>query len=633
MPHESGNFFEFGEFRFDPKRRVLWRGVEMIPLSPKAVDVLAMLVAERGNLVERQALIDRVWSGTFVEEGNLNHAVSALRKVLGNDSIQTVPRRGYRFTAEVIERRPDVASEIVVQKRTISNTLIAEQEEFDDRIPLVPMIKGRSARPTYLAPVAGLLMVLLAAGAAWFLFGARSKADARSSIHTLAVLPLKSFSAVGDDEELRLRLTDALITTLGRNDTLVVRPTNSVIRFAEDKDAVAVGKALSVDAVLDGRVQEEGSRLRVTLQLVAVATGEQLWSEQFDGHVGEILALQDSIASRLQGDLALGNGQRQGRSPAINSESYEAYLKGRYLWNQRRKASYYKALDYFQKSVELDPDFALGYTGIADTYHLLQQRNVLPVKEAFEIAEPAAKRAFELDPNLPETNTSMGVVSHIRYGRFGEAETYFRRAIQLNPNLAEPYARLGMLYNSWGRFDEAHEVLTKAVELDPTSVNNAVYLGAHYYFSKQYDRAAEQFNRVLEFAPGTERAHFFLTRIYELNGRYDEAVDQALKERAIYRPESVEPLRQAYATGGIRAFWMKQIELLQEELKEMYGLENHIASRYILLGDLERACDFAEINLKNFGAMQNYGLVDPLFEPLRKYPRYMHAMKEAAPQY
>jgi DNA-binding winged helix-turn-helix (wHTH) protein/TolB-like protein/Flp pilus assembly protein TadD len=636
MSSVSNHFYEFEGIRFDAERRVLWRDGDVVALPPKASEVLLVLLEERGNLVGRQEILDRVWADTFVEEGNLNQAISALRKALGGDVIQTVPKRGYRFAAPVRESEPAGTEAILIEKRTVSASLVDEFEES----PVASVTPSQAA--ALAAPKRGLWLPLAVAGCVLLagvtlvlVFGIGGKAsDGRRArpISSLAVLPLKPFSDEKEISELSLRITDALITKLGKFDNLVVRPTNSVLRFARrDGDVAAIGSELGVDAVLDGRLQEEAGRLRVTFQLISVSDGSQLWSEQFDGKVGETLALQDLIANRFGSDLAFVNSREGQEIRPANNEAYEAYLKGRYLWNQRRKETYYKALEFFDRSIQLDPNFALGYTGVADTYHLLQQRNVISTIDAFAKAEAAARRAYELDPNLAEANTSMGHVMHIRYVNWTEAEKFYLRAIELNRNLAEPYARLGMLYNSWGRFDEALAVLQKAVELDPTSINNAIYLGAHYYFSKQFDKAETQFKRILEFAPGTERAHFFLTRIYELQGKHDLAVEHAVKEREVFRPQSVEPLREAYKKQGIKGFWRKQIELLEEESKEMFALENHIASRYVLLGDYERAIDYVEKNLENLGSMHNYGRVDPLFEKLHNHTRYIAAMSKTAP--
>ena len=634
MSSVFNHFYEFDDFRFDPERRILWRGRDVVALPPKAAEVLRLLLEERGNLVGRQEILDRVWADTFVEEGNLNQAVSALRKTLGANVIQTVPKRGYRFASDVRETEAAPTEAVLIEKRTVSTSIVDEYEETPPETfsgARAAALPGRRTRSWLPVAVAGC--VLLASVAIAWTLGTRGKTPAASRpVGSLAVLPLKPFSEDKEIGELSLRITDALITRLGRFDGLIVRPTNAVQRFARrEGDVAAIGSELGVDAVLDGRLQEEGGRLRVTLQLISVADGGQLWSEQFDGKVGETLALQDLIANRFGADLSFVNSRHAQELRPANNEAYEAYLKGRYLWNQRRKESYYKALEYFETSIRIDPSFALGYTGIADTYHLLQQRNAISTLDAFGRAEAAARRAYELDPNLAEANTSMGHVMHIRYVKWTEAEDFYKRAIEINRNLAEPYARLGMLYNSWGRFDEALGVLQRAVELDPTSINNSIYLGANYYLSKQFDKAVPQFQRILEFAPGTERAHFFLTRIYELQGKYDLAVEHALKEREVYRPGSVEPLREAYRKSGIKGFWRKQIELLTEESKEMFALENHIASRYVLLEDFETAVDYVERNLENLGSMHNYGRVDPLFEKLHTHPRYVAAMSKTAP--
>jgi DNA-binding winged helix-turn-helix (wHTH) protein/TolB-like protein/lipopolysaccharide biosynthesis regulator YciM len=634
MSNKIKHFYEFGEFRFDAEKRVLWREGAAVPIPPKASEVLAVLIEERGDLVERDRLVDEVWHNTFVEEGNLNNAISSLRKVLGeNGIIQTVPRRGYRFTAEVREVAEPFAPDLVIERRTISNTFIesSENDPTEEVRQLPP--KRRWLLSSRVVFIAFVLLFSGSAAVAWYFSGSAnaSRRNQIAAIRSLAVLPLNTFSENSADEELRMRITDALITRLGRMDNIVVRPTNSVLRFAgKNVDVAKAGQDLNVDAVIDGRVQEENGRLRVTIQLIKVPEREQLWSEQFDGRSGEILNLQDAIAQGFREAMQYGPAVDRSQ-PSVSNEAYEAYLKGRYLWNQRKKESYYAALEYFERSVKIDPSFALGYTGISDCYHLLQQRNVFSTKDAFDKAEYAARRALELDPQLAESHVSMGSVAFVRYSRWTEAEAYYRRAIELNPNIAEPYARLGMLLNAWSRFDEAHDVLKRAETLDPTSVNNAIYLGANYYFSKQLDRAEAHFKRILQFAPGTERAHFFLERIYEIQGKHDLAVEHALKEREIFRPESVEPLRKSYAEGGITAFWKKQVEMYLAESEMMRGLENHIASRYVLLGEVENANQYIEINLKNFGTMHNYGRVDPLFDPMRQNPRFVDLMNRYGP--
>ena len=616
--------FEFGDYRFDAEKRVLWQAGEVVSLPPKATEVLRLLIENNGNLVERGEILDKVWSDTFVEEANVNYVISLLRKTLGNNGIiQTIPRRGYRFTAPVRNAVLNDASAVLLERRTISHTLIETSDETENGIERIgPQASGLRR---YLA--AALVAIAVIAGGGFWL--SQRSPGARPSVSSIAVLPLKGFSE--DADELRLKITDSLITRLGSTDKIVIRPTSSVFRLSDPSlDVIEAGKTLRVDAVLDGHVQQENGRLRVNLQLISITNGDQIWSGQFDGRVNDLLGLQDLIAARFQKDLGLSEGAGFAH-PSSNSEAYEAYLKGRFLWNQRKKDAYFSALEFFNRSIELDPNFALGYTGIADCYHLLEQRNNLPMREAMVRSEAAARRALELAPDLPEAHTSMGSVYYILYSRWSDAEREYRKAIELNPNLAEPYARLGMLLNAWARFDESNLVLRKATELDPTSLNNSIYLGANYFFSKQYGLAETQFKQILAFAPDTERAHWFLERTYEMTGMYDQAVEHAARERSITDPGTAESLRNAYRSGGVRAFWRRQIELWTSDSRQMYGLDYRIASRYALLGEAEKACHHVEKNLIEVGSMRYYGRVDPLFDSLRTSDCFKELMALYAP--
>ncbi len=652
MNNEFNPLREFGQFRLDVNKKILWHDGAIVQMPKKAAELLSVLVETGGEVISKDEILEKVWGETFVEESNLTHNVWLLRKTFaecgGEKYIETVPRRGYRFAGE-IRKVENGNGEIIIEHHSVSQTLIEEifsneneelrgdnkklagenekivSEQPAIRVSPFSILKSKSFA------VAAILLIALAGGFAVWSYQNSSAKTSISEIKSIAVLPLKSFAADAENEPLRWRITDALITRLGEFEKIAVRPTSSVLRFAgENQNLIEAGKKLEVDAVLDGRVQTENDRLRVTLQLISVENGEQLWSEQFDGRADEILALQDAISSRLRQKFAFADADKFNRRPTESNKAYEAYLKGRFLWNQRTAESYWKALEYFNQSIEADSNFALAYTGIADCYHLLQQRNIMSSDEAFLKSEAAAIKALELDPPLAEAHTSLAAVRFIYYSDWKDAEARYRRAIELNPNYAEAHARYGMLLNAWGRFDEAFAELKKAEELDPTSLNIAIYLGANFYFSKQFERATIQFQRILEFAPNTERAFFFLTRIYELNGRYDEAVQAALKERAIASPQTVEPLRAAYQTAGIRGFWQKQIEILKEESKTLHGLNLHIASRYALLGDTESALEYVEKDLENRGSMWNYGRVDPSFDSLRSNSKFQELMNKTA---
>ncbi len=652
---KSNGLYKFGQFRLDAEKLILWHEDRIVPLKPKALETLAALVKHRGELVTKDELMEEVWRDSFVEENSLSRNVHELRKTLkqlsGEKFIETIPRRGYRFAGEVSEIESG-NDEIVFERQIFEQTLI---EEFSDdadyslqkseAVYNLQKAKEKSEaakeRENVLSPaptlsrfsfspsaIAAALLITSIIGLAFWRYQ-NLQVESTSQINSIAVLPLKSFASEPENESLRLRITDALITKLGEFEKVAVRPTNSVLRFSgEQQDAVEAGKALQVDAVLDGRVQSENQNVRITLQLISTRSGEQLWSEQFDGREDEILALQDKISNRLRKKLAFEESERFNRQTTKNNEAYEAYLKGRYLWNQRTPQSYWKALGFFQQSIEADPNFALAYTGIADCYHLLNQRGVLSADEAYQKAETAVRKALELDSTIPEAHTAMGSINNLYYWRFEEAEVNFKRAIELNPNYAEARARYGMLLNASNRFEEAFTQLKEAERLDPTSINIGIYLGANFYFSRQYEQAVTQFQKVLELAPNTGTAYFFLTRIYERTGMFDEAVEAELKRSSTSQPESIDLLRRAYQTGGIRSFWQKQIDLLKKKSADPYDSEYHIASRYALLNDEERALAYIEKNLNSRGSIWYALKVDPSFDSMRSNPKFQELLRK-----
>jgi DNA-binding winged helix-turn-helix (wHTH) protein/TolB-like protein len=349
MPNEDKHFYEFNGFRLDSERRLLWRDGEIVPITPKALEVLISLVEKPGDLLERGVLLERVWKDTFVEEANLNFTISSLRKILdrnGEKLIQTVPRRGYRFTGTVNEVFESKPAESVIERHT---RIQIEKEEvtLDDEL----LLSGRGAPNRVRAVRVGGLIALLIfglIGAVVYMRVASPAEGRQNQIKSLAVLPLKSFEKNDSDEALRLRITDALITRLGSLKEIAVRPTNSILRFADgETDVIEAGREIEVDAVLDGRVQSENDRLRITLQLVSVGTGEQLWSEQFDGQADSILALQDEISNRLRKHLAYSATDNFSRQPTESNAAYEAYLKGRYFLESAKSGRLFQSHQLF----------------------------------------------------------------------------------------------------------------------------------------------------------------------------------------------------------------------------------------------------------------------------------------------
>ena len=323
MRNTDKHFYEFGPFRLDAQKHRLLRNGDLVPLSPKALEALTVFVQHPNEMLEREALMQAVWADTFVEDANLTVAVSQLRKALGQSGeaaeyIETVPRVGYRFVAEVREVH-EQPTPLVIEKRTLSHTVIEEdlvhdtlQTEEESQSILVrpvgkrlPFTMSRAATAT-LVSVASLLAVALGAGSYFGNSGPTpsSEAAAISSLRSIAVLPPKSLSGESD-ESLSLGMADALITRLGSVGKLPVRPTSAVLRYLDsNQDPVNIGRALGVDAVLDGSLQRDAVGMRVTLRLINVANGMQLWSGHFDGVPTDIFKLQDDVSQQV-GKLCL----------------------------------------------------------------------------------------------------------------------------------------------------------------------------------------------------------------------------------------------------------------------------------------------------------------------------------------
>jgi DNA-binding winged helix-turn-helix (wHTH) protein/TolB-like protein/lipopolysaccharide biosynthesis regulator YciM len=633
MSAEINGLREFGRFRLEAKKKVLWFEGEPVNLPLKEIELLCVLTEKSGEVVTKEELLNRVWTDSFVEESNLSRHIYRLRKTfeeLGESAelIQTVPRRGYRFTGEIRQS----GDELVIERHLLTSTLVEEVEvsAAPNAGILTAPAQNYSSRLNRLRLFALVSAVILATAFGLYFYNrADDRKSAAPAVKSLAVLPLKSFAASGEDEELRLRITDALITKFGKLKEVSVRPTNSVIPFLNSEaDAVQIGKTLGVETILDGRLQSEGEKLRVTLQLVSVKNGVQLWAEQFDGKADEILELQDRISSSVLPKLTDIKSATFGKNPTQNQAAFELYLKGRYVWNKRTPEGYWKALDFFQKAIREDQGFAAAFAGIADCYILLNQRFVLSAEEAFPKAEEAARKALGLDENLAEAHNSLATIYHLYHYDWSNAENHYRKAIELDPNSAPIRGWYGMFLHTFGRFDEAYEILEKAEELDPTSRNISIYLGLNFYFSRKYDLALEQFRKTLELDQTVLTSYQFISHIYELQGNYDKAVEIELERLKIARPKAVETLRAAYEQEGIKGFWRKQIEILNEESEKQPGAEYIIANRYALLGDTENALAYVEKYAPERGSMWTFLKVDPLWESLRDHLRFRKILRK-----
>lgn len=507
MSSEIKHLREFGKFRLDTEKKVLWFAGETVNLQLKEIELLCVLTENGGEVVTKDELLSRVWADSFVEESNLARHIYQIRKVFKQygepeDLIKTVPRRGYRFAGGISES----GGELIVERHSISRTLIEELETSE-----APHVKTFSAQAAkrFLIP-AGVLAAILTIAFGFYVY-TRGAASAHP-IKSIAVLPLKSLDA-DDSKALGLGFADTLITNLGKLEGVKVISTKTVSRYADEaREPLEVGQKLGVDAIVDGTLQRAGSKLRVTLRLIRVADGKQIWAGAFDKPEREIFALQDLMALETAQALALNLKPKDTpKPPTENLEAYRFYLQGQYFFRRRETT---KGGTFFRKAVELDPRFAQAWAGLAAVYAM---------GDSMPEAETTVNKALEIAPDLAEAHAVRGFIEMFLDWDWTEAEKSLNRAVELNQNSVEAHHWRGTFLTIRRRFDEAEAELKRALELDPTSANLIADLGLVYFYAEQYEKAEETFLRAK--AIDQRFADYRLRELYEKQGREREAFE------------------------------------------------------------------------------------------------------------
>src|ERR1700722_5148936 len=539
MGTSVNHLYEFGTFQLDPPERLLLCDGQPIPMPPKAFDLLVVLVERSGHLVEKEELLKAVWPGSFVEEGNLSVTISVLRKALNDDRgmhkyIETVSKRGYRFVADV--REIGEPENVPASPPRLEPQASIQESTPPQQVAAAVLRSGTiRARKIFLgsvlAAVVALSGFLLLMRMAARRGNGSNQIQGAVTIHSLAVLPFQNLGARGGDEYLGLGMADALITRLGNTGKIIVRPTSSIQKYAEKQlSPQAAGQEQGVDAVLDGRIQRESDHVRLTVQLIRVRDGVQLWGETFDKQFTDIFALEDSLSERVAQSIRLkltGDETRRFTKRATERpDAYEAYVKGRYFWNKRTDKGMKKGLEYFRQAITLDPTFAEAYVGVADSYATLGLYAVLPPKEAFPAAKDAVKRALEMDDGLAEAHATLGFINFYYDWNGVEGASEFRRALADNPNYAMAHSWYGEDLAAMGRYPEAVEEAQRALEDDPLSLIIGSNAGWTLSLAGKGDQAIKILKKAIEIDPSFPRTHYRLGRAYAQKKLYEMAISE-----------------------------------------------------------------------------------------------------------
>lgn len=640
--------YRFDKFELDPVRRVLLKGGKAIALKPKIFETLLVLVRNSGRVMDKNELMQQVWPDTVVEEVNLAHNVSILRKTLGQQSdetrfIITVPGKGYGFVAAVTQSQRSAPTAASLSEYDFMRTGVVDEEEAPEQggteSALPAKRKSRkTARLLVSRPFAlAATLVALAITIALTLFVYRSrKRDAQplSQIRSIAVLPFKPLIAESRDEALELGMADTLIHNLSNIRSITVRPLSAVRKYTSlEQDAVAAGREQKVDAVLDGNIQRSGEKIRVTVRLVRVIDGREIWTEHFDEQFTDIFSVQDSVSSKVSGVLSLTlTGEEKElltKRQTADVEAYQLYLMGRYHLNRLTDESLRKALDYFRRAIDKDSSYALAYTGLADAYISLADFDALPPKETFPKAKQAAEQALKLDENLAEAHVSLANVRFLYEWDWTGPEDEYKRAIAISPGYSEAHQMYGYYLSGRGRFDEALREMRRAQELDPVSLAKITGVGEVLHMARRDDEAIEAFRKVLEMDPNFGFGHWALGRAYAEKGMYEQAIASFQKAIPLSGDSPDEPaeLGRAYARSGRQTEARKIVNDLKEQSKRRYIAPSVVASVYAALDEKDQAFVWLDKAYEAHDFILVLLKVEPMFDNLRPDPRFAVLLK------
>jgi len=487
-----------------------------------------------------------------------------------------------------------------------------------------------SIRRPILASAVVAVLLLLGAVAYWSTRG--------KTLDSLAVLPFTNASADPNLEYLSDGITDNIINSVSQLPNLKVISRASTFRYkGQAVDPEAVGRALRVGALLTGRVAPHGDKVTISVELVNTADNTHIWGEQYERAISGVFAVVEDISHQLSSKLQLkadgGSEKQRTNSYTENAEAYKLYLQGRYYWNKRTEDGIKKSIEYFQRALEMDPGYALGYAGLADGYDILGGYRILPPRESYPKAEAAAKKALELDDTLGQAHASLAMVRASYDWNWLEAEKEYKRAIELNPNYATAHQWYALLLLQRGRLDESKAEMMKALDLDPLSLIIAAEAVEPSIQAGRYEEAAQLLRKALEMDPNFFGTHQELGGLYEKKGEFAKAIAeyQLMVKQSEADPWAVTNLASAYALSGNKREAHQLLDKLEQQAGQRHISSYDIASVYAALGENDRALQALEKSLEE-RSLFNVGnniTFDPSFERLRSDPRLQDLLRRA----
>jgi DNA-binding winged helix-turn-helix (wHTH) protein/TolB-like protein/Tfp pilus assembly protein PilF len=654
MSNKIKGLYKFGDYVLNTKEKNLWRENELVHLSPRVFDTLLMLVERSGEVISKEEMMETIWGDAFVEENNLSQKVSILRKTFGNEKsfIETVPKRGFRFTEPVeFSEKFDKTKKVKVEHTDFQPT---DEPESQDKVPDQnnPQSNPNNsdpipARSLFSSPKSRYLIFgvlgVFAIGVLGALFYSQFFAiDNAKEIKSIAVMPFRIISDEKKDiEYLSDGMTESLIVSLSRLPKISIKASSSVFRYKDANfDAKKLGKELNVQTVLLGRIIQNGEDITLNLEYVDTQTENVIWAKTYERKIDNLPKLQTDIAFDISKNIGVkltsSDEENIAKSYTTDSQANDFYLKGRYFLNKRNIESIQKSVVFFEKAIEKDPKFALAYSGLADTFILFPAYGGFSPQEYYAKAKIVALKAVELDDELAEAHVSFGQILWYNDFDWKGTEREFRRAIELNPNYPEAHLRLGEFLTNKGSHEEAINELKTVLKLDPLSIIGNTLFGKSLLLARRYDEAITQLNKTVELDSDTPLAYYYLAECYFSKENYPEAIKNLsiLHKKFGVPAEKIEMFEEAFNKGGWKSHQRAFLDYILEGRNSQSGTNSSVfntfsvAVTYARLDEKEKALEFIEKGIDERDPGFLLLKVLPAFDNLRDEKRFKNLIKK-----
>jgi TolB-like protein/DNA-binding winged helix-turn-helix (wHTH) protein len=627
--------YHFEDIQIDIEGFRLLKAGQMVPLEPKALNLLIFLVENAGRLVERRELIDTVWGGAFVTDHVLNRAINQLRKALADDAkepryIETVPTRGYRFIAHVEAVLPEMAGPAAIPSPSTGST---ESSRPAVRQPGLATFSWPMRR---IAAAIGLSLFVIGSFATFRIVGGQNSAAAGTPIRSLAVLPLDNLTGDNSQQYLADGMTIELITDLSQIGALRVISQTTAMQYRNaHKSLPEIAKELNVDAVVEGSVMRSKDHVRIGAQLVSAHADKQLWASSYEGDLRDVMELENRVASavaeQIRVKLTPSEQTRLADARSVNPRASEALLRGDSAIQGSTFEAQRKGLGFFQQAIDLDPQFAPAYVGLARSYNYLAgwtslpPNIAIPVGEATAAAESAIAKALKINPQLGEAYEERAWTLLKFHWDFPDAEADFRHALTLEPGAPSAHDGLSEVLAASGRFDEAVWEIKRAQELDPLSlVINTDYCRVLQY-ARQDGRAMAQCNTTVRLGPDDVYALWISAQLFERKGVYAQAhkLWQKLGPCDGRFLAMIDEVNGAPGVSGAFDAWLKKSKYQPDAFFLSMAYAN-LGRKDLAFASLEKAYE-----QRSGIFFMAFLAVDPAFDPLRSDPRFDAFLRRA----